>query len=644
MPRNPFSIRPRRAGYQGLPSLDIVDFKYGINNYLVPQRIPRGSASDSLNFLTLGSKIELRHGYSLLGNTRNIGTGHINGLFTAHTWDGTEVVFRANGTKLEYLNSADPADWVEVGTNLLADEDISFSEYFSPAGAQLWVSSTNSGLYKIMTANPGSAKNIYTSGKNFKGRIQIKSNRMLLWNYLNNGQITNVPGRSSNNALQFSYIDNQIYTLTTAEVLGSGDGNNKTFTGTLAQITGVRTGFAVSVTDGVETFTDNFGGGLVGSAGGTGTINYTTGAISVTFNTAPAAASNNVTVTYQYEDSTNKGIADFTRSATRLAGEGATFLQNEGGDLLNVFSYNNVEYCVHENKAYAVTVSTDDTLATNLIYRDNLGMPNWRAGVATADGIYYLDNTDNSRQYFSVIRYNTTGQQVLPEDLSTEILDLVGYSFDKSFAIEWNQYIVFAARTNDSTENNRLFLYSKIFGSWDIIDFFCSTLSIKSGALIGGDSVTDNVYTLFANFDDDNNVPNAYWIGNIDDYGIQGLKKTRKLWLEGEIQPDQSYDIDISLDRGEFVNVGTIQGDGTYVDSGTSVEVGTNVIGQQVIGGGNVGVVTANHYLHQIRLELGKFRTIQIRFTTKGIGYVSISMYKYFDIRTHEDKIPLQYR
>lgn len=48
----------------------------------------------------------------------------------------------------------------------------------------------------------------------------------------------------------------------------------------------------VIVTDNTETFTDNSAGVLTGSLGGTGSVNYTTGAISVNFITAPTAGQN----------------------------------------------------------------------------------------------------------------------------------------------------------------------------------------------------------------------------------------------------------------------------------------------------------------------------------------------------------------
>ena len=69
------------------------------------------------------------------------------------------------------------------------------------------------------------------------------------------------------------------------ENIGTGDGGTTVFSDTLTDP--VKTG-TLSITDTVETFTDNGDGSLTGDQGGTGTIIYTTGAWSVTFNTAPA--------------------------------------------------------------------------------------------------------------------------------------------------------------------------------------------------------------------------------------------------------------------------------------------------------------------------------------------------------------------
>ena len=69
------------------------------------------------------------------------------------------------------------------------------------------------------------------------------------------------------------------------EKVATGTGANPV-TGTL-QFKAVIPG-SISITDGTETFTDDGVGNLVGSAGGTGTVDYITGAVSMTFNVAPA--------------------------------------------------------------------------------------------------------------------------------------------------------------------------------------------------------------------------------------------------------------------------------------------------------------------------------------------------------------------
>jgi len=75
--------------------------------------------------------------------------------------------------------------------------------------------------------------------------------------------------------------------------VNTGDGVTTTFSGTgpfgLASFSNIVPG-SFGATDGQENFTDNGNGILTGQGGGTGTINYATGAYSLTFNTAPTAA------------------------------------------------------------------------------------------------------------------------------------------------------------------------------------------------------------------------------------------------------------------------------------------------------------------------------------------------------------------
>ncbi|MHC1788668.1 hypothetical protein [Solidesulfovibrio sp.] len=65
------------------------------------------------------------------------------------------------------------------------------------------------------------------------------------------------------------------------EALGIGTGTTKAYAGVLAKAP-IQPGTVV-VADGVETFTDDGSGRLSGSAGGTGTVDYATGAVAVDF-------------------------------------------------------------------------------------------------------------------------------------------------------------------------------------------------------------------------------------------------------------------------------------------------------------------------------------------------------------------------
>jgi hypothetical protein len=274
-----------------------------------------------------------------------------------------------------------------------------------------------------------------------------------------------------------SYIDNPQYTTVTAETVGSGNGVQTTFTGTLAFKSGdaKRTCFAVSIFESggaAEVFTDDYNGVLTGSAGGTGTINYMTGAFSVTFAAAPANSANNIKATYQWENSTDQGVMDFSKSAPRTAGQGFVFRQDDGGgDVQNVLSYGDVEYCMHRLKTWALTLTATDTNATNLIYRDNVGIPNWRAAFETGDGVYYVDDYNQSDPKFRLLTLNNISTSVIPLAVS-DALNLQDYRFDKCAVVEYGDEIRWACRHKDSTENNAEFVYNKKYKSFHRTDYY----------------------------------------------------------------------------------------------------------------------------------------------------------------------------
>lgn len=108
-----------------------------------------------------------------------------------------------------------------------------------------------------------------------------------------------------------------------SKTIGTGNGTNKTFAATLDQQL-IQPG-SVVVTDEVETFSDDGSGNLIGDAAGTGTINYVTGAISVTFNTAPT----NTTPVVATSRNIPFGVLAFEASTT-AAGEEVGVIYNHG--------------------------------------------------------------------------------------------------------------------------------------------------------------------------------------------------------------------------------------------------------------------------------------------------------------------------
>lgn len=623
------------------------NFFKGQMTRLEPQSIPRGASSGSLNWQTKGDKIELRRGSRPLG-TLLAGAGKITGLRVGVREDGVEVAFRTRGRKIEYFDTV-TEDWIESGSNVFpaaaSGEDISIEPYQNLAGSFMYFSSKNSGIYKIHLANPGYVTDLASTA--FRGRMAIMQNRMMIV-----GQKGSTGGEDPT-GVYGSYIDKDEvtdYTQVSAEAIGSA--GSLTYTGTLAfkGAGSKRTCFEVTFTDGVETFVDDRNGVLVGTAGGTGTINYTTGAYSVTFNAAAAAP---VTSTYRWEDATANGIADFSKSTPRTAGQGFVFRQDDGGGPAQmIFGYEDLKYVMHSLKTWVINITTTDTSATNLPFRDKVGIPYFRAAAATGEGVYYADDTDENDPLIRLLTLESMSGKVVPRSISLA-LNLKDYRFNLAVVKEWGTFVVVACRTKDATVNDRLFVYDKLLKSWDEHDYICSTLEVYNGTLIAGDPATNNVYELFSGLDDaDSEIPNS-WDSDLDDLDIDGLKKSKRFKLQGQIGPDQKIKVSMSVDGGAFVEIGgsdsngvhtyAIEGGGSYVDRGQAVTVGSLVVGNSVLGGGSDGIEAYN-YEREIRLNLDKLEQVIVRFEAIGIGYASVSLYDHKDVRYKGKKVPLKYR
>ncbi|MDP1570817.1 MAG: hypothetical protein Q8L86_12535 [Vicinamibacterales bacterium] len=626
------------------------NFFRGLVNRYEAQSIPRGSASNSLNWKTEGDKIVLRGGSRALGGSSST-TGKC-WIHVAKKADGTDLLVRKRGRKLEYYD-ANNDQWLENGTNIFpaaaADDEPCFDNYNSLAGAQMFVSTPNGGVFKIMCANPGSYTDLGET--TFRGKFRIKNSRTFLW------QRQDSSGRKDLTGLYGSYIDKDEisdYTQIAAEVLGSGNGVLVTFSGTLAfKAAGtVRTCFAITITDGTETFVDNYDGTLTGSAGGTGTINYTTGEWSVTFAVAPANTPNNVTGTYYWENSKSAGIWDFSKSAPRTAGQGFVLRQDDGGGKFQaVMGYRDVEYGLHERKTWATTLTNDDTNATNLPFRSKVGIPNWRAAFETGDGIIYVDTAEDDDPQVRLLTLEFGSTEVVPKAISDQ-LDLSAFLFDKAVVHEHGSIVAIACRTSDSTENNRLLTLDRKLrdkgspGSWDVHDFYACSLAVYDGMLVAGDSVTESVFELFSGLDDDEAQIANFWDSNLDSVDTEDLKKVKRYKLQGAIGPDQVLHMLVSIDNGPFVYVGSIEGDGPYVDRGQRVSVGAPTLGTTEIGGGGSveDDVVAYNYEREFTLRLDRLEQMKVRFQSTALGYASVSLMQPKDVRRKGRKVPRKYR
>lgn len=605
---------------------------YGINSSIKDKKaLKPGYSPDSLNWLTAKEKdsISLRRGYARLGLTEVTGNGKVTGIGVAVGYNGDEQLWFSYDRKVKYYN-ATLDDVVEVGSNMLPvaanDEDTWFQPYAGLGGAFILCGSPNSSVYKIPVANPGSAVDQLTNNYRW-GVFHVGQNRAFTGQ--RNGTVS---GNNDPTGLYLSYIDkDQLsdFTEVTGEAVAA-------FPHNLVQRTGVRTAAYITVTDGEETFKDNRNGILVGSAGGTGTVNYATGVISVTWGSGSAAGA--ITCGYYYETATTAGLLDFTGGAN---GQGKSFRQDDaGGNLMAIFNINTTQYCFHENRTWQFQSSLDDTQSTNLPYR-NVGIPYARAAWQTPDGIILADvSRANEPKYRRMEVLSGTNIDTIEPKSISDALDLTPYVHDTCVAYRWGDYEIFCVqkRVLGVAEgfNTIMWVHNVVSNAWDKFDYYASCLTELDGSLIAGDSISNNIYTLFSGFDEDGGVISNYWTSSTLDLGISDLKTCRRMVAEGLIQSDQQLAIDVSYSGGAWTEVFIVDGQADYVDSGIEISIGSRTIGSGVIGGG--AEETASPYEIDFPLNSDRFVDVAVRVRALAVGYVSVNALTFKDIRNKGKK------
>lgn len=601
-------------------------FTAGVHNRLSDELIPNNAASSSIGWLTKDGRIELMYGRTYLGNVG--AAGRTLAQHVGYKTDGTAVHFRkiwdgAEG-KIQYLNGS---TWTDVITSL-SNTEVTFSNYASLAGNFVYITGPEDGLFKIVTANPDSYTDVYNSSVNFKGYSFIDTGRMIMWNTA-----------TDSTGLYGSHIDGQdstVYTTVSGESIGSSGSTN--YSGTLAFKAGgsTRTCFAVTFTDGTQTITVDYTGNV--SSGGSGTVNFMSGAYNVTFSSTTTGA---VTASYQWENSNNNGVTDFTKSATRLAGEGFVVRQDKGGDSIKlVIPFDGSYFSFKENSVYRFTSDVQDENPTNELFRTNVGILSTRAAVGTSLGIVFLNTGNPSEPVLNIIDRNVTGDNFTTRELFSHF-DFGKYTYDDALLFNWDRYITIGCKQG-AAENNRLLLCNMREQTVDVAPYGIRTASTDDGVLYAGEGLSTSTFELFSGFDDTTVVVENEWISAGETFGTDNLKRVKKLRFQGQISPDQSVKVYISTDNDGWQWIGTILGSGNYVDYNSSYALGTTFIGQDTIGGGDGA--TTYRFLMELKIRVGKFRKRQLRFVAQGLGYVAIRSVTDFDIWEYQSKLPRQYR
>lgn len=595
-----------------------------------PELILPNASQDSLGWISTQGRIELCKGRFLIG-AEETGSGEVLGEGWGYEEDGTSVHFRKINTKLQYYNTS-AGTWDDIITGLTDGAEYSINPAATPAGNFVYATGID-GIFKIHCSFPTNYVTLHDNTSVYRGKSIIGTSgeflRMVLW-----GIPTDQTG------LYLSHIDtadSSVYTAVSSEAITGGSG-------TLAFKSGgaKRTCFQVqiTITGTGEVYSDDRNGVLTGDAGGTGTINYTTGAWTTT-------ATGAGTADYYWEDSTSGGIADFSFSGTRTAGEGLVLRQDEGGDAIEkVEIFEGVYYSLKSRSVYSMESSTQepyiDLQFNNNIFRRDIGLPFWRASVTTGRGIVFMNTADLEDPQLTILQKNLAGDNLEPVTLAKHF-DFSEYTWDECVMDTYGGYVVFSGKSQGSTVNDRLFLYDLQRDTVDIIPYGARTITTDAGLLYIGDTVSDNSYQILSGFDDDDDTIENYWISNDERYGVERLKKVKRLRLKGLITTDQILEVYISYDNDAYELVGTIRGDGGYVDSSDEYMIGSQGIGTAIIGG-ETDYAIGNTYFAELKLQTPKFRKRSIKLKATGIGFVSVDMIDDFNIRLFKEKLPSKYR
>ena len=574
--------------------------------------------------ISLGDSFEIVPGAVILG-TPLAASGRVAGLGIAQDVNGDDRLARVRDTYLEIWNP-DTDSWDVAKNNLTDDVDTGIFGFRTPAGAFMLITSASDGPLRINLVNPTSVKDLYDAARNYRGIFPIYSNR---------GHVVARTGFET--TVYSSYIDNDFpYTAVSNENIGTGDGVTVTFTDTLTN--GLVSARTVVVTAGAVTGTDDGEGNITGTGIASGTINYTTGAISVTFSAAPAGAAA-VECDYSYETPNTEGVTDFTYNTPRQAGEGDVTLQFDGSDpTVMINEFRGTKYVFHERSIWTIVFNDDDTSVVNKVYRQNTGAASWRSIITTNDGIAYADQANPDKPVLRFLRYSEVADTEIPEEISVNV-DLTGYNFDDACGIEWEDFLIWCCKSPGAEANDTMIYYNTRWKTVDFGDGNWRCFARGKDALYAGSSLSGDVYQLFVGYDLDDIDIIGEWEAKDDDLDIIELKKCKKFVLEGDMHDTQELRVEASYDEESWVTIDTVTAS-DFLQGSTSTAYGALLYGAS---GGSGGVPT-KRFLKEMRFGQSKFMRVKVRFVFYGTGYGRVKMYTFKDIRKKGFKLPTKFR
>lgn len=591
----------------------------GIYNAPDLEVIPKEAASDSLGFLTTFKGVELAKGKARLGNLTT-GAGSTPALHFGYRADGIAVPFRQTLTAVQYYDSAD-LTWKDTITGLTAGFGGTFTDVVGLAGNFVFFWNRD-GVWKIPCSSPESAVDMYDEAINYKGNALFDSGRHYLWDR-----------EQDTTGLYLSNIDEANYTTVSSEALADVSSGTLAFKG--GGSTRTCFGVLITITGSGQIFRDLLNGVLEGDQGGAGTINYATGEYT-TDDTGAGVAD------YQWENSNNAGVSDFRYSATRVAGEGDILRQDEGGDAIQrVHALESSHFSFKKQRIYKLTLDDSDTTGNNRVFRSGVGIPSKGASTPTSSGIVFLNTFSPENPELNILERNPLGDNFNTRNLTPQF-DYSKYTFDECVMDSFGDYVVFTGKTAGATANDRIFMVNLKLNAVSVLPYHADSFGKDAGSLFIGDSLSSNVYVVLSGSDDDGSLISAYWQGNEEQYGSEQLKRFRKVRFKGFIGKDQSYKVEVSYDNGAFQEVGTISGDGSYVDGGSPFLIGSDVVGSVLIGG--EGEQVAYPYLREFKVNSPKFRKRVWRVVPQGLGYLSFTMIHDLDVLFYAAKLPAKYR